>query len=86
MHAGDHALPGATQSAGAEALEARVVELETRLAFHEQAQQELSDALAALRAEAERNARLLRQALDELRQHGGGLVSNPADEPPPPHY
>jgi len=86
MHPGEQASQAATPTAAAEALEARVVELETRLAFHEQAQQELSDALAALRGEAERNARLLRQALDELRQHGGGLVSNPADEPPPPHY
>jgi len=31
-------------------LHARIVELETRLAFQEQAQVELSDALAALRA------------------------------------
>jgi SlyX protein len=67
-------------------LERRIVELETRLAFQEHAQTELSDALAELRAEAERSADLLRRVLEELKLHRGDLMADPADEPPPPHY
>jgi SlyX protein len=69
-----------------DALEQRVVELETRLAFQEHAQNELSDALAELRAEAARSADLLRRVLEELKLHRGDLMADPADEPPPPHY
>ena len=68
------------------ALEARLVELETRLAFQEQAIAELSEALAASRIEAERNAGLLRQALQDLKQSRGDFFADPASEPPPPHY
>lgn len=67
-------------------LEERVVELETRLAFQEHALTELSDALAALRAEAARNAELFRRGLEELKQGRGTFFADPADEPPPPHY
>ncbi|MBW8850152.1 MAG: SlyX family protein [Xanthomonadales bacterium] len=67
-------------------LQARVVELETRLAFQEQAQLELSDALAALRDEAARSADLLRRVLEELKTHRGDVMADPASEPPPPHY
>jgi SlyX protein len=67
-------------------LEARVVELETRLAFQEQALAELSDALAEARLELSRNEVLLRRALEELRASRPGLTGDPADEPPPPHY
>jgi len=67
-------------------LEARVVELETRLAFQEHAVSELSDALAEARLELSRNEALLRRALDELRASRPGVTGDPADEPPPPHY
>jgi len=67
-------------------LEARVVELETRLAFQEQALAELNDALAEARMELSRNDVLLRRALEELRADRPGPTGNPADEPPPPHY
>lgn len=67
-------------------LQQRLVELETRLAFQEQALAELSDALAASRAETARNAELLRRALDDMKQTRGEFFANPADEPPPPHY
>lgn len=63
-----------------------MVELETRLAFQEQAMAELSDALADARLELSRNDVLLRRALDELRADRPGLTGDPADEPPPPHY
>jgi SlyX protein len=66
--------------------QARIVELETRLAFQEHAMLELSDALAELRAEAARSADLLRRVLEELKLNRGDLMADPADEPPPPHY
>lgn len=64
----------------------RIAELETRMAFQEQALQELSDALAAARQENARVSALLRRVLAELAQARGGVVGDPADEPPPPHY
>ena len=64
----------------------RVTELESRFAFQEQALQEMSDALAAARAEGARNAQLLQQALEDLKQLRTLLYSDPANEPPPPHY
>ncbi len=67
-------------------LEQRLVELETRLAFQEQALAELSDALAASRLETARNADLLRRALEEMKQTRGDFFADPSEEPPPPHY
>jgi SlyX protein len=64
----------------------RFTELETRLAFQEQALIEMSDALAASRAENARTQELLRQALDDLKQVRTLLHSDPGSEPPPPHY
>jgi SlyX protein len=67
-------------------LEQRLIELEMRLSFQEQALAELSEALAASRKEAARTAELLERALSELRQPRGDLYPDPASEPPPPHY
>ncbi len=67
------------------AFERRLTELETRVAFQEHALLEMSDALAASRAETARNAELLRRALDELKPRGD-FFADPASEPPPPHY
>ena len=64
----------------------RVTELESRFAFQEHAMQEMSDALAAARAEGARNAEMLQRALEDLKQLRTLLYSDPADEPPPPHY
>lgn len=64
----------------------RITELETRLAFQEQALSQMSDALAEARAEIARQSELLRRALEQIRQNGGELYADPADEPPPPHY
>ncbi len=64
----------------------RFTELETRFAFQEQALQEMSDALAASRAEAARNHELLQRALEDLKQLRTLLYSDPSSEPPPPHY
>lgn len=72
-------------------VEQRLVDLETRLAFQEQALGELSDALAAARDEEARNALLLHRALEEVRQLRVTLSAAPVSgdaslEPPPPHY
>jgi SlyX protein len=70
----------------ADDIDARLVDLETRLAFQEQALAEMSDALAGSREETARNSDLLRRALDDLQQLRTLLYANPADEPPPPHW
>lgn len=67
-------------------LEARLIDLETRLAFQEATLLELSDALAASRIEAAHGVALLERALGDLRQLRGLLYADPANEPPPPHY
>jgi uncharacterized coiled-coil protein SlyX len=73
------------------AIEQRMIDLEMRLAFQEQALQDLSDALAAARDEESRNALLLHRALEELRHLRSAMAASPvagdaASEPPPPHY
>ena len=72
-------------------LEQRMIDLEMRIAFQEQALQELSDALAAARDGEARNALLLHRAVEELRQLRSAMAASPitgdaASEPPPPHY
>ncbi|MEE7546353.1 hypothetical protein HF319_04295 [Xanthomonas sp. Kuri4-1] len=69
-----------------QALEARLVELETRLSFQEQALAELSDALADARMTGARNAELIRHLLDDLGKVRTTLYADSAEEPPPPHY
>ena len=72
-------------------LEQRMIDLEMRIAFQEQALQELSDALAAARDGEARNALLMHRALEDLRQLRSAMAASPvsgdaASEPPPPHY
>ena len=72
-------------------IEQRFIDLEMRLAFQEQALQELSDALAASRDGESRNALLLHRVLEELRHMRSTMAASPvtgdaANEPPPPHY
>ena len=74
-----------------DAVEQRLIDLEMRLAFQEQALQELSDALAAARDGEARNSLLLHRALEDLRQLRSAMAASPvtgdaASEPPPPHY
>ncbi|WP_210395565.1 SlyX family protein [Motiliproteus sediminis] len=67
-------------------LEARLIELETKQAFGDDALEQLSDALAHQQREIEelREAvKLLHQQLKAVQNNPG---SNAADEPPPPHY
>lgn len=83
MTAINPAAPGAHE----QALEARLVELETRLSFQEHTIGELSDALAEARMEGARNANVLRALMEDLGKMRNALNStDPASEPPPPHY
>ncbi|MGY6517551.1 MAG: SlyX family protein [Lysobacteraceae bacterium] len=67
-------------------LDARLVELESRLAFQELALSELSDALATTRDEHARTQLMLERALGDLKQLRTLLYADPSLEPPPPHY
>ncbi|MEG8118727.1 SlyX family protein [Xanthomonas hortorum] len=67
-------------------LDARLVELETRLSFQEHALNELSEALADARLTGARNAELIRPLLEDLGKVRSTLFADAADEPPPPHY
>src|SRR3546814_929061 len=78
--------PSASADRMANALEQRSGEVETRLAFKEQALAELSDALAAARIEAAGHADLLQRTLEAMKQSRGELYADPSEEPPPPHY
>jgi len=69
-----------------QALEARLIELEMRVSFQEQALAEMSEALADARMQGSRNADLLRHLLDDLGKVRTALYADAADEPPPPHY
>ncbi len=74
-------------SAREQALEARLVELEMRVSFQEHALAELSEALADARMQGSRNADVLRVLLEDLGKVRNALnASDPANEPPPPHY
>lgn len=67
-------------------VESRIEDLEVRAAFQEQALAELSDALAAARAEQSATALRLEAALADLKSLRGLLYADPEREPPPPHY
>ena len=73
-------------SVATDPLELRLVELETRLAFQEQALGEMSEALAEARMERTRSDALLQAVLADLRGLRGALYADSGVEPPPPHY
>jgi len=66
----------------------KIADLETRIAFLEDTVETLNQELSAVSAEF----RLAKEALQlvyrrmEQMQSGDNGISNPADEPPPPHY
>ena len=67
-------------------MKARIIELETRLAFQEQTIQELNGVLL----EQQRQIDGLRRELERLQDRVGALgmstVADPSEETPPPHY
>ena len=67
-------------------MEARIIELETRIAYQERLIQELNEVITrqqnqidALRADYER-------ILAHLKTGDGDRITGPDEEPPPPHY
>jgi len=70
----------------------RFSEIETRVSFQEHTLTEMSDALAASRAEAAQTQLLLLRALEDLKQlravlqADNGHDTDAGVEPPPPHY
>lgn len=74
-------------SAREQILEARITELEMRVSFQEHALGELNDALTQTRLEGSRNASILKVLMEDLGKMRNALsTSDPASEPPPPHY
>lgn len=73
-------------SAETDALTARVVELETRLAFQEEALQQMNDALLRQQQRLHRLANDLAALTERLRGLEPSPVGRREDEPPPPHY
>jgi SlyX protein len=66
--------------------DARLVDLETRIAFIENALVEMSDALAEARREALRDRLKVERALADLGELRGMIPGDQQEEPPPPHY
>ncbi len=66
--------------------DARLIEIETRLAFQESALQELDELVNRQRLELESLRRVVGQAMADLLTLREGLSSGAANEPPPPHY
>ena len=65
---------------------ARLVELETRVAFQEHTLSELNDVVTAQGRELFELRRELERALADLKTLRGLLYADPSTEPPPPHY
>lgn len=70
----------------AESLEARVVELESRLAHHERMAEDLSAVVAAQDRLLDRLASQVRRLTERLAELEGAAARSPQDDRPPPHY
>ena len=67
-------------------MEDKLVDLETRIAFLEDAQQQLSDVIARQEKEITRLLHRVSELEEQLRQAAPSLIADAADETPPPHY
>lgn len=65
---------------------ARLVELETRVAFQEHTLAELNDVVTAQARELIALRRELAIATSDLKNMRESLDADPGSEPPPPHY
>ncbi|GAA0573343.1 SlyX family protein [Caenispirillum bisanense] len=70
----------------ADDLEQRVIDLESRLAHHERAAEDLSDVIAEQGRIIDRMALQIRRLIDRVMELEAGPGGAPQDEPPPPHY
>ena len=72
-----------------EAMDASQVELESRLAYQEQALNELSDTLYQQQKELEKLHTMVKHLSEQLRSlndGGGAVAESHLDNQPPPHY
>ena len=67
-------------------MEDKLVDLETRIAFLEDAQQQLSDVIARQEKEITRLLHRVSELEEQLRLAAPSLIADAADETPPPHY
>jgi SlyX protein len=63
----------------------RLIDIESRIAFFEDAQQQMSDVIARQEKELERLERRVHDLEEQLRQAVPLLGADPGNEPPP-HY
>lgn len=67
-------------------LQARLVELETKVAFQEQTIETLNGVVTELRDEIDRLIREVEALKVQLRTVAPSLVADRSEEKPPPHY
>lgn len=67
-------------------IHARLVELETKVAFQEQTIETLNSVVTRLQTSVDQLARDVIAVTKQLRTVAPSLVAHPADEKPPPHY
>ncbi len=63
-----------------------IIELETRLAFQEHALNELSQVMHDQRREIDLLRRTVERFTSDLQSLRSAFATDPASEPPPPHY
>lgn len=66
--------------------EARLVELETRLAFQDHTLAVLNETVVEQARALDALSRRFELAMDDLRKLRTTLLADPGQEPPPPHY
>ncbi|SOE00734.1 SlyX family protein [Caenispirillum bisanense] len=70
----------------ADDLEARLVDLEMRLAHHERMAEDLSDVIADQGRTIDRLTLQIRRLIERLLEVEAGGQGSPQDDKPPPHY
>ncbi len=63
-----------------------LAELESRVAFQEDAIDKLSEAVARQEMDIERLVRMVKFLNNQLKEIGGGDIATPDADVPPPHY
>jgi SlyX protein len=66
--------------------QARLTDLEIRIAHHEVQAEEMSEVLARQHDEIDRLNLMMRRLLDRLQTVEAGIDRSPQDDRPPPHY
>lgn len=64
----------------------RLEDLESRLAFQEDALEKMSDVMAQQSLEIDRLTRMVKHLNQQLKSIGSDNINAPEDDAPPPHY